>query len=297
MANLLVLGAGGQVGHELRRGPAPAGFAVVAHDRTQTDIADHAAVARAFAAVQPAAVVNAAAYTAVDRAEDEQDAAYRANAAGPAVLAQACAAAAVPLVHVSTDYVFDGTKPGPYCEADAVSPLGSYGASKEAGERALRAAWHRHVILRTAWVFGAHGHNFVRTMLRLGAERQHLAVVDDQRGSPTAAADIARALLAIAARLVQDADAPTGTYHYAGVPAVTWNGFAAAIFASAARHGRPAPTLAAITTAEYPTRARRPANSVLDCGKLRRDYAIAAPDWRPALDRVVDEMLRGTQAR
>jgi len=297
MAPLLVLGAGGQVGHELRRAAVPAGLAVVAHDRARTDASDSAAVARAMAEVRPAAVINAAAYTAVDRAEDDAAAAHRANAEAPAILARACAAAAVPLLHVSTDYVFDGTKPGPYDEADPVRPLGAYGASKEAGERAVRAAWDRHLILRTAWVFGAHGHNFVRTMLRLGAERPALSVVDDQRGGPTAAADIAAALIALAARLVRDSGAPAGTYHFAGAPAVTWHGFAQAIFASAARHGRTPPAVSAITTAQYPTRARRPANSVLDCGKLRRDYGIAAPDWRPALDAVVDEMLGETHAR
>jgi dTDP-4-dehydrorhamnose reductase len=185
--------------------------------------------------------------------------------------------------------VFDGAKPGAYGEDDPVCPLGVYGASKEAGEAAIRARLERHVILRTAWVFGVHGNNFVKTMLRLGAERPALGVVADQHGCPTEAADIARAIARVAANMLA-APSPErfGTFHYAGQPPTTWHGFAEAIFARAAVRGRPAPTVKAITTADYPTPARRPANSMLDSGRLARVHGVAPCDWPAALARVVD---------
>ena len=192
--------------------------------------------------------------------------------------------------------MFDGTKAGPYVEADPVAPLGVYGASKEAGERAIRERLAHHVILRTAWVFGAHGANFVKTMLRLGAERPALRVVADQRGCPTAAADIAGAIATIAGALVRAPGAAAyGTFHYAGAPATTWHGFAEAIFRAAAARGAPQPTLAAIATADYPTPARRPANSMLDGAKLARAYAIAPCDWPRALERVLDTLVGAPQ--
>ena len=252
---LLVPGAGGQVGRELCRIAWPPGCEIAACEHARLDITDRAAVFAAVRRERPDIVVNAAAYTAVDRAESEGAAAWAVNQAGPANLAAACREAAVPLVHLSTDYVFDGTKSGPYREDDAVAPLGVYGASKEAGERAVRAALPQHIILRAAWVYSAHGHNFVRTMLRLAGERPVLRVVADQEGSPTSAADIAAAIAAIVAQLAAG-NRRWGTYHFAGGGATTWHGFAEAIVELAAPWRRgPPPRIEAIATAQYPTPA------------------------------------------
>jgi dTDP-4-dehydrorhamnose reductase len=294
---VLVFGATGQIGRELVGQAWPDGIRAVGADRGTADIADRTAVGHAFARMRPDLVVNAAAYTAVDGAEQEPARAFAVNRDGAAHLAEACAAQSVPLIHLSTDYVFDGAKAGAYAEDDPVAPLGVYGASKLAGEAAIQARLERHVILRTAWVFGVHGHNFVKTMLRLGAERSALRIVADQHGCPTEAADIARAIARIAAALLRPGDpAPRfGTFHYAGAPATTWHGFAEAIFRRAAAHGRPVPTLTAIATADYPTPARRPANSMLATDKLERTYAIAPCDWPVALDRVLAALLSAAQ--
>jgi dTDP-4-dehydrorhamnose reductase len=288
---ILVTGAAGQVGHEVGRAEWPSGWTIAACDRAALDITDAAGIAAALADQAPDLAINLAAYTAVDRAESEPDLARRINCTGAALLAAACAEAGVPLVQLSTDYVFDGSKRGPYREDDPVAPLGVYGSSKEAGERAVRAASDRHVILRTSWVYGVHGTNFVKTMLRLMTERPALRVVADQTGCPTGAADIARALVAIAARIAAG-QAQWGTFHFAGAGAVTWHGFAEAIVALAApRLGR-RPPVAAIATAEYPTPARRPANSVLDCAKIAAEYGILPRPWQMALAEVVDELLK-----
>lgn len=272
---LLVLGANGQVGFELGRARLPDGMTLTARDRAGLDITDRKAV---FAAVPGHdLVVNAAAYTAVDRAESERGAAFAANAEAPGHLAEACRKEGAALIHLSTDYVFDGTKPGPYAEDDPVNPLGAYGESKEAGERAVRAALAEHVILRTAWVYGAHGHNFVKTMLRLASERPSLRVVADQRGSPSSAADIAAAILRIAA-----APKRWGTFHFTGGGETTWHGFAEAIV-----RGRV--PVEPIATADYPTPARRPANSVLDCGKIAAAYGIVGRPWQVALGEVLGQ--------
>jgi dTDP-4-dehydrorhamnose reductase len=279
---LLVLGAGGQVGHELCRIRWPARYAVAAYDHSSLDIAEREQVLAAVARNRPDIVVNAAAYTAVDRAESEPDVAWAVNAAGPANLAAACRDAAIPLVHISTDYVFDGSKLGPYREDDPVAPLGAYGAGKEAGERAV--------------VYAAHGRNFVRTMLRLAAERPVLRVVVDQIGSPTGATEIAAALAAIVARIA-GGGTEWGTYHFAGVGAVSWHGFAEAIFELAAQHGAfgrgPPPRVEAIATADYPTPARRPHNSVLDCRKIGAAYGIVPRPWRDALADAIREIYDG----
>jgi dTDP-4-dehydrorhamnose reductase len=290
---LLVFGAGGQVGLELLRAAAPAGLAAVAVPRMAADICDPAAVAAALDRPGCAGVINAAAYTAVDRAESEPAAAHAVNRDGAANLARACAARGVPLIHISTDYVFDGTKDGPYEETDPVAPLGVYGASKATGEAAVRAALDRHLIVRTAWVFSPFGANFVKTMLRLGAERPELRVVDDQRGCPTAAADIAAALLVMARWALTDGFGGWGTYHFCSAESTTWCGFARAVFATAAVHGRPAPKVAAITTAEYPTPAKRPANSVLSTARIGAAFGIEPPSWRASLRACVGELLAG----
>ena len=293
---LLVLGARGQVGRKLCRADWPGGTALAAFDRAEIDIADRDAVFAAVARERPDMVVNAAAYTAVDRAETERDAAWAANCTGPANLAAACREAAIPLVHLSTDYVFDGTKSGPYREDDPVNPLGVYGKSKEAGDRAIREVLPDHVILRTAWVYSAHGHNFVKTMLRLGAERPVLRVVADQAGAPTSAADVAGAIRAIVQQL-GGRNHKWGTYNFTGAGTVTWHGFAEAIFELAAPWRGPPPRVEAITTAEYPTPARRPKNSVLDCTRISEVFRIVPRPWRQALAEVIRELYAREAAR
>lgn len=284
--HLLVTGANGQVGHALAGMVAP-DLVITALDRAGLDITDRDAVLRAVRVQHPDVVVNAAAYTAVDQAEREPERAFAVNRDGPAHLAEACEEVGIPLLHLSTDYVFDGTKGGAYTEEDPVAPLGVYGQSKWAGEEAVRAQTERHVILRTAWVFSDHGANFVKTMLRLGREREMLRVVADQHGGPTAAADIAAALLAIARQVTAD-PGRWGTYHFAGQPPTTWYGFAAAIFEEARRYGPLAVhAVTPITTAEYPTPAQRPANSVLATDRIEAAFGASAPDWRASLARTV----------
>jgi dTDP-4-dehydrorhamnose reductase len=246
-----------------------------------------------FRAAVPSLVVNAAAYTAVDAAETDADAAYRANAAGPAILARLCAEANIPLIHVSTDYVFDGTKPTPYVETDPVAPQGVYGASKLAGEEAVRLSQAKAVILRTAWVYAATGKNFVRTMLAVGKTRDRLTVVADQHGCPTTAAELAEAVLAIIARVNQTGWDPAykGIFHAAGTGATTWHGLAVATFEEAARHGAKVPVVEPIATADWPTPAKRPANSRLDCTRLHDVFGVRLPHWRESLTRTVDTIF------
>ncbi len=289
---LLVLGAGGQVGRELCRREWPVACRLAAFDRSDVDITREDSIAAAMQSERPDFVINAAAYTAVDRAESEPDAAWAVNCTGPAQLAAACRGAAIPLIHLSTDYVFDGSKPGPYREEDPVNPLGVYGRSKEAGDRAIRAALAEHVILRTAWVYSAHGHNFVKTMLRLGGERPVLRVVADQTGSPTSAADIATAIATVVRRIAAG-ESEWGTYHFTGGGTVTWHGFAEAIFELAAPWRGPPPRVEAITTADYPTPARRPANSVLDCRLIAETFGITPRPWREALAEMIRELYEG----
>jgi dTDP-4-dehydrorhamnose reductase len=295
MVDILLTGAHGQLGWEVFR--RAAGLSVHAVDCDGLDISDRTSVLRAVDALAPKVVINAAAYTAVDKAEGDADAAYAVNRDGPAHLAEACAAQGIPLIHVSTDYVFDGSQSGAYREDDPVAPLGVYGESKLAGEDAVREALSRHVILRTAWVYGIHGHNFVKTMLRVGAERESLRVVDDQWGCPTFAGDLAEAALTIARRMI-DGTVPAdgfGTFHCTGNGATTWCGFARKIFDIAAPRLPTVPAVEAITTAEYPTPAKRPANSVLDCRRLEQVYGIRLRPWEAALAEMLDAVLAETQ--
>lgn len=280
---ILVFGRTGQVAAELQALAGP-DLVVEALGRDRADLADPAACAAQVAATDAGAVINAAAYTAVDRAESEEALATVVNGHAPGAMARACAARGLPFLHVSTDYVFDGSGDRPWREDDPTGPLGAYGRSKLEGERQVAAAGGPHVILRTAWVFSAHGSNFVKTMLRVGAGRDRLTVVDDQRGGPTAAADIAAALVAIA-RAFAAGRGVSGVFHYAGAPAASWCGFAREIFA---RSGWPTPPeVAPIRTEDWPTPAARPRNSVLDCGKIAAAYGIGQPAWPEALDRVL----------
>ncbi len=294
MNTILVTGANGQLGTELRRYTWPAGWGVHAVDVDTLDLTDTAAIAALVASRRWAAVINGAAYTAVDKAESDAVTAWAVNALAPAAFAAACREADVPLVQVSTDYVFDGSKPGGWAVDDAVGPLNVYGASKLGGELAVRTGTPRHAIVRTSWVVSPHGHNFIKTMLRLGAERSALTVVDDQHGAPTSAADLAAALAAIAMRMAADASL-AGTCHFTNAGETTWAGFARAIFASAQRYGGPSPEVAGITTADYPVPAKRPAHSRLDHTTLTRDFGISPRDWRVALDDIIDELM-GTPA-
>ncbi len=289
---VLVTGRGGQLGHELGRATWPAGFEVHAPPESELDVTDAVQVARAFEKFEPGLVVNAAAYTAVDRAEQEAERAFAANRDGPDVLARRTADAGAVLLHVSTDYVFDGTKAAAYVEDDPIAPLGVYGASKAAGEERVRAALDEHVIVRTSWVFSAHGHNFVKTMLRLGSEREQLRIVDDQRGKPTPAADLARALVAVAARIAGGDRSHFGTYHYAGSPVTTWYGFAESIFELSAARGGRRPRLEPIPTSAYPTPAARPHNSELDCHRIFEAFGVQAEPWRAGLEAVLDDIKK-----
>lgn len=287
---LLVVGANGQVGHALRRSLTTLGEVVAtARDGLlddgraceALDLSDLDAIAPLVGRVRPDAIVNAAAYTAVDRAEDETELAFRINAQAPERLAAVCAQRGVPLVHYSTDYVFDGRGTRPYREDDATAPLGVYGRSKLAGEGAIARSGAEHLILRTAWVYGLYGSNFLRTMLRLGAERDELRVVADQRGCPTPAWLIAEATAAVLRRGI----AEPGIRHLVASGETTWHGFADAIFDEAIAQGLIArrPVVKPIATADYPTRAARPAYSVLDTLRLRAEYGLEVPDWRTAL--------------
>ncbi|MFF8802544.1 MULTISPECIES: dTDP-4-dehydrorhamnose reductase [unclassified Methylobacterium] len=289
--DILILGGAGQVGTELQAFSWPDEVRVHAPDRQSLDITDEAALVAALDARAYAAVINPAAYTAVDRAESEVAAAWRLNALAPAILAAETAKRNVPLVHVSTDYVFDGASEGFYAPDAAVNPQSVYGASKAAGEMAVRTGNPRHAIVRTAWVVSPHRGNFVKTMLRLANERDKLTVVDDQHGCPTSAADLAGALANIALRLARDEAAPTGSFHYVNEGATTWCGFARAIVAgSAARGGRSVP-VEGIPTSAYPTPARRPANSRLSTRSLSDAFGIAPRPWEAALDDILDRLV------
>jgi len=289
----MVFGAGGQVGRHLIETGAERGRNVVALTHAEANICDPSAVESAIARHRPVAIVNAAAYTAVDKAESEPKRAFEVNRDGATVAAAAAAKAKLPLIHLSTDYVFDGTAREPYREEDAVNPQGVYARSKEAGERGVREVHHRHLILRTAWVYGPFRTNFLRTMLRLGAEQDELGVVDDQTGCPTATGDIAAAVLTMLDQAEASDFADWGTYHYVGGDTVTWFSFAAMIFAEAAKFGQKVPRLRPIATSDYPTAAPRPAYSVLSSAKLRRQFGIEPKPLRDGVAATVERLLGG----
>lgn len=288
--HILVTGGEGQVGLELQSADWPSHVILHAPRRTELDLGDTDSLKAAFARRPFAAVINSGAWTAVDQAEANVAAAFAANAIGPAVLADLTREAGIPLLQVSTDYVFDGSKTTPYAETDPVGPLGVYGASKLAGEFAALAGNPRCVVLRTAWVLSSHRSNFLKTMLRLAADRSSLRVVEDQYGCPTAARDIAASLKTITMRMISDTNAPTGVYHFVNAGETNWASLARAIFASSARFGGPAATVEGIPTAEYPTRATRPANSRLCADKLTRDYGIIPRLWQEVVDEIISDL-------
>ncbi|MGG5811729.1 dTDP-4-dehydrorhamnose reductase [Falsiroseomonas sp. CW058] len=296
--SVLVVGRSGQLAEALLPALRAAGFEAVAMGRPDLDLRDGDSVQAAVRRTRPALVVNAAAWTAVDRAEDEPWPAEALNAGGPAILADASRAWGAAMVQVSTDYVFDGRKGAPYTERDNPAPRSIYGASKLAGEYAVRQANPRSVVLRTSWLCSATGHNFLRTVLRLASEREELRVVADQLGAPTFADDLAVAIATMAPSLIAAEAGSTrfGVFHLAGAPHTSWHGFAEAILRGAAARGHRAPKLTAITTAEYPTPATRPADSRLDCTRIADVHGIAAPDWRVALDRALDTLVGPTLA-
>ncbi|MDQ6960045.1 MAG: dTDP-4-dehydrorhamnose reductase [Mariprofundaceae bacterium] len=283
---LLITGASGQLGNEMVL--ASHGHDVLAMDANRLNITDAQAVNAAVESFKPDAVVNAAAYTAVDKAESDRDAAFAVNRDGPAHLAAACDAAGIPLVHVSTDYVFSGRKISAYVEDDPTEPLGVYGESKMAGEEAIRSLCSRYVVLRTSWVFSAHGNNFVKTMLRLAAEREELGIVADQHGCPTSSAELARGIMRV---LETDHDI-WGAFHFCQPEPTTWYGFAVAIFDEAKQQGisLKIKQVKPLVTSDYPTPAARPANSVMDCSRFESTFDFQIRSWRESLSEVIREL-------
>ena len=294
---ILVCGASGQVGHELVGRAHAYGLEALGMTRGQLDITNAGEIVQAVRQLKPGLIINAAAYTHVDNAETHSEQAYAVNRDGAARLAEAAQGAAIPLLHISTDYVFSGEARTPYNERDEVAPTGVYGASKLAGEAFIQAVLGQHVILRTSWVYGVHGHNFVKTMLRLGCQRDSLSVVADQFGCPTQAGSIADVLLQLAQRYAREGTLAWGLYHYSGRSFCTWFDFAVEIFRQAEAKGilPKQPQLSSITTAQYPTPARRPVWSVLDCSKFEATFGIATHDWHDDLAAVLDA-LGGTDA-
>lgn len=289
---ILITGAQGQVGKELKTVANEQGFTVIAAGRNELDVTKLEKVKSYIQSKNADIVINAAAYTAVDKAEEEQDIAYAINRDGASNLARASKEQNIPLLHISTDYVFDGSQADAYCENDAVSPLGIYGASKWQGEEAIREELAQHIILRVAWVFGAQGDNFVKTMLRLEQDRDELNVVADQFGGPSPAKNIAETLIALATQYQKNKTLEWGTYHYCGTEKTNWCDFAKKIFKQAKEQGLIEKEIKvnAITTAEYPTPAKRPANSMLDCSKIKNTFGIEMPSWKEALNQVLTEL-------
>jgi dTDP-4-dehydrorhamnose reductase len=292
---ILVFGAAGQLGKEVMALARARDIEATGCHRTEADVTNFASVQAAILAVKPRLVLNAAAYTAVDRAETEPEAAYAANAAGAETVARAAALQHVPVIQISTDYVFDGTKRGAYVETDPIAPLGVYGKTKAAGEALVRHANPRHFILRTAWVYGRFGANFLKTVLRLSRERAELRIVADQHGCPTATQDLAEAVFAIDRALARGIRAP-GTYHFAGHGATTWHGFASAIVEAQAQATGRRPKVSAIATADYPTPARRPANSELDSSLFASVFGVRSRPWQTRARETVEVLLNEARA-
>lgn len=292
---MVVTGRDGQVVRSLlERGQLNEIFEVVALGRPTLDLSEPDRISGALREAQPDVIVSAAAYTGVDRAETDEAAAHVINAVAAGQVAATAALLGVPVIHLSTDYVFDGEKPEPYMETDLVGPTSAYGRTKLAGERAVSEAADNHVILRTAWVYSPFGRNFLKTMLQLAESRDHINVVDDQVGNPTSALDIADGILAIAGNLLEsNAQHLRGIFHMTGSGAATWADFAAEIFARSARNSGPMAEIGRIPSSAYPTPARRPANSRLDCGKLERTHGLRLGEWRHATAETIARLVKG----
>ena len=281
---LLVIGENGQLGWEVCRKGKNQGIDVLGLDLPDFDVTEPSNVKKVVHQAGVSLVINASAYTAVDTAESEPELAFAVNRDGPAYLAASCTEAGIPLIHISTDYVFDGSNKRPYLETEPISPLGIYGKSKAAGETEIRNNLKEHIIIRTAWLYGLHGNNFVKTMLRLGKEKEVLSVVADQYGCPTYAADLADAILTIAIQISEQRDVIWGTYHYCGKGVTTWHGFAQAIFNLANQYDTlKVKKVVPITTSEYPTPAKRPANSGMDCSLMTKNFGISLRPWQESL--------------
>jgi dTDP-4-dehydrorhamnose reductase len=281
---LLVIGANGQLGWEVCGRGEKKSFDIVPLDLPDFDVTEPSEVKKAVGQAGASLIINASAYTAVDTAESEPEVAFAVNRDGPAYLATSCDEIGIPLIHISTDYVFDGSKSDPYFETEPVSPLGIYGKSKAAGETEIRNTLKEHIIIRTAWLYGLHGNNFVKTMLRLGKEKEILSVVADQYGCPTYAADLADAILAIATKISERRNVTWGTYHYCGKGVTSWHGFAQEIFDLANHYDRfQVKEVMPITTSDYPTPAQRPVNSGMDCSLLTKNFGISLRPWQESL--------------
>jgi len=295
---VLITGANGQLGRELVRLGQRFEFEVHSFSRQQLDITNKNQIEQIFSRISPSLVINAAAYTQVDRAENESDLAYAVNKDGPAYLARYCDDNHLTLIHISTDYVFDGTKGRPYQESDPIAPLGVYGQSKAQGETAIRSILPNHIIVRTSWLYAVYGNNFVKTILKLATEKTTLRVVADQFGSPTSAADLANAVLTIARKISASKKIYWGTYHYCCKGITTWHALAEKIIELAmpyaalrARH------VEAITTAEWPTPAKRPPYSVLDCSRLKSRFGIEPEAWQQSLKHTIDRIFAESNHR
>ncbi|MGD8665140.1 MAG: dTDP-4-dehydrorhamnose reductase [Desulfobacterales bacterium] len=292
--NVVITGANGQLGRELVHQAQSADFDVHPFDHQQFDITNENHIKQVLTGLSPAVVINAAAYTNVDRAEDEPDRAYAVNSEGPDYLARYCADYRHALIHISTDYVFDGTTDRPYRENDPIAPLGIYGQSKAKGEAAVRSALPEHVIVRTSWLYSVHGHNFVKTILKLAAAKKVLKVVADQLGSPTSAADLAAATLVIARKIGSAENLAWGTYHYCGAGITTWHALAEHIIDLAAPYSAlQTRQVEAISTAEWPTRAPRPLYSALDCTRLKVQFGIDTQPWQQSLQDTIERIFTG----
>jgi dTDP-4-dehydrorhamnose reductase len=291
---ILVFGGNGQLGQELRRASSTRAVTLHALSHAEADIADSAAVAVALARWAPSLVVNAAAYTKVDLAESNVEEARRGNEIGPSVIAEGCAGAGIPMIHISTDYVFDGAKPGAYRESDPACPISVYGRTKAAGEDAVRRIHKHHVILRTAWVYSEFGHNFLKTILGLAATRDELRIVADQHGSPTSAGELAEAVLNAGSALLHDR-ALAGTYHFTAAGSTSWHGFASRVVEIAAQITGRNPQVIPIATADYPTAAKRPANSLLDCRLFIEKFGFLPRHWTVGVDTTTRILVASAQ--
>lgn len=289
---LLIIGSKGQLGSELVRKCKRNDFSFLALDLPEFNITDPSQVEKTLAVFKPSIVINASAYTNVDKAETDLAIAFSVNSDGPANLAIYCDKNRIPIIHISTDYVFDGSKGQAYTESDPVSPLGVYGKSKEEGESKLRSILKQHIILRTSWLYGAYGNNFLKTMLRLGNEKKIIKVVSDQYGCPTCAADLAEAVVDISKQITQNPKIFWGTYHYCGLGITTWHKFAKAIFEIAGQYQNyKVSSVEAITTAQYPTRTKRPAFSALDCNLINKNFGITQKPWQGSLKKTIERIL------